>query len=216
MSFLSENLQPFVESTLGQVVIIALIALLFAAILFTGKAHRNDTKVLVVSAVLVALAIALNQITLFRMPQGGSVTAFSMLPIVVCGYLYGVRRGVLAGVCFGLLNLMFNPYVIHPIQLLLDYPFAFGALGFAGLVANKKNGLIIGYLIGVLSRYFFSVLSGIVFFGAYAPENFNAVTWSVYYNITYMGAEALLTLAVLAVPAVRKSIERVKQGQLPN
>ncbi len=210
MSFLSENLQPFVESTLGQVAIVAIIALLFAAILFTGKSHRSDTKVMVVSAVLVALAIALNQITLFHMPQGGSVTAFSMLPIVICGYLYGVRRGVLAGICFGLLNLMFNPYVIHPIQLLLDYPFAFGALGFAGLVANKKNGLIIGYVIGILSRYFFSVLSGIVFFGAYAPENFNAVTWSVYYNITYIGMEALITLAVLAVPAVRKVIERMK------
>jgi len=210
MSFLSENLQPFVESTLGQVVIVAIIALLFAAILFTGKSRQSDTKVMVVSAVLVALAIALNQITLFHMPQGGSVTAFSMLPIVICGYLYGVRRGVLAGICFGLLNLMFNPYVIHPIQLLLDYPFAFGALGFAGLFANKKNGLVIGYLIGVLSRYFFSVLSGIVFFGAYAPENFNAVTWSIYYNITYIGAEALMTLAVLAVPVVRKTIERIK------
>ncbi len=206
----SENLQSFFESVSGQVSITIAIGLIFAAILFTGKQRKTETRVLVVSAILIALAIALNQITLFRMPQGGSVTAFSMLPIVVCGYLFGLRRGVLAGICFGLLNLIFNPYVVHPIQLLLDYPFAFGALGFAGLMSNRKYGLISGYVVGILSRYFFSVLSGIVFFGAYAPENFNAVTWSIYYNITYIGAEAVMTLAILAVPAVRSAITRMK------
>jgi len=209
----SENLQLFFESTAGQVSIVIVTGALFASILFTGRSRKPDTRALVLSAVLIALAIALNQITLFRMPQGGSVTAFSMLPIVVCGYLFGVRRGVLAGVCFGLLNLIFNPYVVHPVQMLLDYPFAFGALGFSGLLRNRKSGLVSGYVLGVLSRYFFSVLSGIVFFGAYAPENFSAVTWSLYYNITYLGAEAAMTLLILAVPAVRNAIARLKQAQ---
>ena len=41
---------------------------------------------LVQSAVFVTLYIILDQITLFRMPQGGSVTAFSMLVISLSGY----------------------------------------------------------------------------------------------------------------------------------
>ncbi len=205
-----EILQGFFESIQGQTMVVVAIGITFAAILFASRKEKVDTKMLVVSAILIALSIVLNQITLFRMPQGGSITAFSMLPIVICGYLYGVRRGVLAGICVGLLNLIFNPYVIHPIQLLLDYPFAFGALGFAGFLRHKKSGLLLGYLLGIFARYVCSVLSGIIFFGAYAPESFNAITWSLYYNLTYIGPEGILTLIVLASPSVRRSIEKMK------
>ena len=207
----SEQLQGFFESTLGQGATLAAILLLFLGILISDRKKKADTKAMVTSAVLVALSIALNQIILFRMPQGGSITAFSMLPIVVCAYFYGVRRGMMAGMCVGLIDLIFNPYVIHPIQMLLDYPLAFGALAFAGLVRTGKFSLIFGYLAGLFSRYFCSVLSGIIFFGEYAPEGFNAFTWSIYYNITYLGVEGALTVAVLSIPVVRKSIDQLKK-----
>lgn len=207
----AEQLQGFFESTPGQVSTLIVIVLLFLGILISGREKKTDTKAMVTSAVLVALSIALNQIILFRMPQGGSITAFSMLPIVVCAYLFGVRRGMMAGMCVGLIDLIFNPYVIHPIQMLLDYPLAFGALAFAGLMKTQKFGLISGYIVGLLSRYFCSVLSGIIFFGQYAPEGFNAFTWSIYYNITYLGVEGALTVIVLCIPAVRKSIEQLKK-----
>jgi len=206
----AEQLQGFFESTPGQVSTLIVIVLLFLGILVSGRGKKTDTKAMVTSAVLVALSIALNQIILFRMPQGGSITAFSMLPIVVCAYLFGVRRGMMAGMCVGLIDLIFNPYVIHPIQMLLDYPLAFGALAFAGLMRTRKFGLISGYIVGLLSRYFCSVLSGIIFFGQYAPEGFNAFTWSIYYNISYLGVEGALTVIVLCIPAVRKSIEQLK------
>jgi thiamine transporter len=120
----------------------------------------------------------------------------------------------MAGMCVGLINLIFNPYVIHPIQMLLDYPLAFGALAFAGLMRNRKFGLISGYIIGLFARYLCSVLSGIIFFGSYAPEGFNAVTWSFYYNITYMGVEGIMTVIVLSIPTVRKAIEQLKHQLL--
>ncbi|HYE69351.1 MAG TPA: energy-coupled thiamine transporter ThiT [Anaerovoracaceae bacterium] len=210
----AEQLQGFFESTLGQVSTLVVIVLLFLGILVSGRGKKPDTKAMVTSAVLVALSIALNQIILFRMPQGGSITAFSMLPIVVCAYIFGVRRGMMAGMCVGLIDLIFNPYVIHPIQMLLDYPLAFGALAFAGLMRTRKFGLISGYIVGLLSRYFCSVLSGIIFFGQYAPEGFNAFTWSIYYNISYLGVEGALTVIVLCIPAVRKSIEQMKKQTL--
>ncbi len=206
-----EQLQSFFESTAGQVSTLIVIVLLFVGILASGRGKKADTKAMVTSAILVALAIALNQLVLFRMPQGGSITAFSMLPIVVCAYFYGVRRGLKAGMCVGLIDLIFNPYVIHPIQMLLDYPLAYGALAFAGLMRARKFGLITGYAVGVLCRYLCAVLSGIIFFGQYAPEGFNAFTWSIYYNITYLGVEGAVTVAILCIPAVRNSIDHLKK-----
>lgn len=205
-----EELQSFFESTAGQISVIAVIVVLFAGILISGRNQKPDTKAMVTSAILVALAIALNQITLFQMPQGGSVTAFSMLPIVICAYLYGIRRGMMAGMCVGFLNLIFNPFVIHPLQMFLDYPLAFGALALAGLTRNQKYGLFTGYIIGVLGRYFCSVLSGCIFFGQYAEKGFNSLTWSLFYNITYLGVEAVMTLFILCIPSIRKMFEQFK------
>lgn len=205
------DIQTFFDSTIGQIAVIAAIIVLFGVILYSGKGKPADTKAVAVSAVFVALSIILNQLVLFRMPQGGSITAFSMVPIVLCAYYFGVRRGLMAGMCVGLIDLIFNPYVIHPVQLLLDYPLAFGALAFGGIFAAKKNGLIKGYVFGVFCRYICAVLSGVIFFGAYAPEGFSALTWSLWYNLTYLAVEGVITVILLCVPQVRNMIDRLKR-----
>ena len=204
-------MQAFFESTQGKIAVIAVIVILLFFIMRGGKDKKTDVRALTVSALLIALATVLGQIKIFEMPQGGSVTLFSILPIVVCGYLLGTRRGVMAGFCVGLINLIFGPYVIHPVQLLMDYPIAFGALGLSGLTRNTKNGLTKGYIIGIIGRYICAVLSGVIFFGAYAPEGFNAWTWSLWYNLTYLAAEGILTIIVINIPAVKKMFISLKE-----
>lgn len=209
-----ENLQDFFESPLGQIITVGVIVVFFGLILLPGqgqKSKKPDAKALTISALMVALSIGLNQLTLFKMPQGGSITLLSMLPMAICAYLLGTRRGVMAGMCLGLLDLIFNPYVIHPLQLLVDYPLAFGALGIGGIFRNQKNGLVKGYLLGVFGRYLCASVSGIVFFGAYAPEGFNAVTWSLWYNLTYLAVEATITVVIISLPPVKKALEGLKK-----
>lgn len=208
------NLQNFVESRVGQVIIVLAIILVLALITLgsNSKAEnkRVDIKALTVSSLLIAIAMVLSNIKLFTMPQGGSVTLLSLLPIAVVTYLYGTKRGVMAGVALGLVNLIFGPYVIHPVQLLLDYPIAFGALGLGGALRDSKNGLTKVYLTGVFARYFCAVMSGIIFFGAYAPKGFSAVTWSIWYNLTYIAVEAAITVVVINMPPVKSLFERLK------
>ena len=203
-------MQAFFESTTGKIAVIVVILLLLLLISMGSKEKKTDVRALTISALMIALATVLGMIKVFSMPQGGSVTLFSILPIVVCGYLLGTRRGIMAGFCVGLINLIFGPYVIHPVQLLLDYPVAFGALGLSGLAANQKNGLTRGYIIGIIGRYICAVLSGVIFFGAYAPEGFNAWTWSLWYNLTYLAAEGAITLIVINIPAVKNMFNNFK------
>lgn len=182
------------------------------------RATIPATKILAISAILMALSVALGALTLFRMPQGGSVTPFSMLPVFLAAYYFGVSKGTLVGVGVGILNLLLNPFIIHPVQVLLDYPMAFGALALGGILRNRKKiGLIAGYLIGVLCRYIVAVLSGVIFFSAYAPESFNGLTWSLWYNLTYLGVEAAMTVVVLLVPTVRNTLEKLRvQAESPS
>lgn len=174
------------------------------------NSRNKNLQQLVLCAILIALAYVLGLVQLFNLPFGGSITLFSMLPAVMCGYVCGTKKGLVACMALGLLNLAIGGYVVHPAQVALDYILAFGALGLSGLVANKKNGLTIGYIIGVLGRFFFSFLSGVIFFASYAPEGMNPVVYSIVYQAIYLGTEGILTIILINVPVVKRTIERLK------
>ena len=135
---------------------------------------KNTTKQLVFSAAAIALALIASRIKLFDMPMGGSVTLLSMLFISLIGYWFGPAAGIMTAVAYGMLQFVMEPVFYTIPQMLTDYPLAFGALGLSGFFSKQKHGLVIGYLAGVLGRYFFATLSGIIFFAAYAPENMAA------------------------------------------
>lgn len=172
---------------------------------------NNTTKRLVFSAAAIALAQVTSMIKVLEMPMGGSVTLLSMLFIVLIGYWFGPSAGIITGAAYGLLQFMIEPVFYTIPQMLTDYPLAFGALGLAGFFHKQKHGLIIGYLAGVLGRYFFSFLSGVIFFASYAPDNMAAPLYSLVYNGSYLGTEAAITLILLALPPVSKALQQVKR-----
>ena len=195
--------------------IAAILILLILACYLTGENKRIETKPLVFAAVAMALGVITSFLKLFEAPMGGSVTLFSMLFICCIGYWYGLRTGLITGFAYGLLQLISDPYIISLPQMITDYLLAFGALGLSGLFHNKKNGLIKGYIAGVLGRYLFAFLSGLIFFASYAEgTGMSAPLYSLAYNGSYLGCEAALTLITLAIPAVNKAFIRVKQMAL--
>ena len=171
---------------------------------------RMSIKQLTTSALCIALAFVLSNIKLFRAPMGGSVTVFSMFFVTFIGYMYGPRVSLAAAFAYGLLQMIIDPYIVSVPQLICDYVLAFTALGIAGFFHNTKYGMFKGYVAGVLGRYFFAVLSGVVFFADYAPEGMSPVIYSLLYNGSYLCLEAILTVAVLMIPAIRTVLNRIK------
>lgn len=192
-------------------VVIMILLLLFACMI-TGSSKKKgiSTKQLVFSAMAIALAMVTSFIKLYHLPMGGSITLFSMLFICLIGYWYGLRGGLMAAVAYGILQLIVDPYIISIPQMLVDYIFAFGALGLSGVFHQQKNGLIKGYILGVFGRYVFAFLSGLIFFGSYAAgTGMSAPIYSLVYNGTYIGTEALLTLIVLLLPPMQSAMNRI-------
>ncbi|MDO4620625.1 MAG: energy-coupled thiamine transporter ThiT [Lachnospiraceae bacterium] len=199
----------------GYVLVAVIVFSLFALIAACGKRERGvSAKQIAFSAAAVALAIVTSYIKLIHMPMGGSATLCSMLFLVLIGYWYGPAVGIMAGLAYGCVDFILNPYIVSLPQVLVDYPLAYGALGISGFFSHKKNGLLTGYIAGVLGRYFFATLSGVIFFGMYAPENMGALGYSLAYNGGYLGAEAAITIVLLLIPAVRKAMAQVKTQAL--
>ncbi len=170
----------------------------------------SNTKKLIYSAMGIALAMVTSYIKIWEMPMGGSVTLLSMLFICLIGYWFGPKYGLTAGAAFGILQFVIDPYMLSIPQVLFDYPLAFGALGLSGFFRSKKYGLQVGYVVGVLGRFVFSTLSGVIFFASYAPEGMNPWVYSSLYQGTYLGAEGLLTLVIISIPPVAKALSLVK------
>lgn len=197
-------------STLGSVALAVIIFLILIIVSTIGDKKKGlNAKQLVFCAVSIALAFVASNLKLYRLPMGGSVTLFSMLFITLTGYLYGPTVGLMVGIAYGLLQMLLDPYIVSLPQVLVDYVFAFGALGVSGFFSKRKNGLIVGYIAGVIGRFVFAVLSGIIFFGMYAPEGMSPLAYAVAYNGSYLAAEAVLTIIVLLIPAVRNGIARI-------
>ena len=178
-----------------------------------GKRKVFSIKTLTFSAMAMALAFVTSYIKVFSLPYGGSVTLFSMLFICLIGYWYGPRAGILTGLSYSILQFLQEPYILTPLQVCLDYFFAFSALGLSGFFRNRKNGLVIGYLAGAFARGLCHTIGGYLFWMAYMPDNFPKAFTKVYpivYNYSYIGLEAAVTVIVLFVPAVKKAMERVK------
>ena len=206
---------------LGLIVVIMLLVYLVGMfILFKGK--RIGIRQLTFSAMAIALATVTSNIRLFRMPMGGSVTLLSMLFIVLIGNWYGLAMGLCCGVAYGFLQIIMGGYIISIPQAATDYILAFAALGLSGIFhRNKKSGLIIGYIFAVICRCFFSVLSGVIFFAEYAysdelPEILRGkpMLYSLAYNGGFMGAEAVITVIVIMIPAVSAALGSVKKMAL--
>ncbi|MCI9428790.1 MAG: energy-coupled thiamine transporter ThiT [Lachnospiraceae bacterium] len=207
------NEVTYVPTTLGNVLLAAIIiALLAAAMLFI---HKNTKKLsarqLVFCAAAIALGTVLSNIKLFRFPTGGSITLLSMLIVTLPGYWFGLGAGLMTGVAYGVLQLLIDPYVLFPAQLIVDYLLAFGALGLSGLFYSKKHGLAKGYVTGILGRYLFAVISGWIFFGTYAWEGWNPFFYSLVYNGIYIFSEAAVTIIIIMLPPVRDAMTRVKK-----
>lgn len=163
---------------------------------------------LVEIGVMVAFAYVLMLFRVGRLPQGGSIS-LQMLPIFVIALRWGGLPGITAGLLFGVVKLMFDPYIVHPVQMLLDYPLAFAAIGVAGFLREKP---FVGIVAGGMARFMMHFLAGVVFFGSLAPEGVSATAYSLGYNLTYMGPE--IFIALFTTPLVLRRLNPEKASEL--
>lgn len=209
----------YVLTTAGYASVALAFCIALGIIFFLGgknnTAKKIQTKQLIFSAMAIALATVVSVVLkLPSLPNGGSITLFSMLIICLTGYWYGPRIGIAAAFAYGILQFITGPYIIHPAQVLLDYPLAFGALGLSGFFWKSKHGLVKGYALGVFGRFAFHMISGLIFYTAYtgsSADDIAAILASTIYNLSYILPEAVLTILLLYLPPVQNLMHTLKR-----
>lgn len=186
------------------------------------EVRQARVDVLAESAVMIALATILNSIKVFTFPEGGSVTMGAMVPILFLALRRGPKVGMTAGAVFGIIDVYFEPFIYNPVQFLLDYPFAYGALGLAGLFATRVNRTpqgrtrltpalwsVAAVALGIFSRFVCHFFSGLIFFASYAPAGESPALYSAIYNASYLLPEFAISAFVISI-LIGRGVNRVR------
>ncbi|MCF6410521.1 energy-coupled thiamine transporter ThiT [Pseudalkalibacillus salsuginis] len=170
-------------------------------------------------AIMSALGIILGFVKLSGPWAFGGSVSLEMVPIFIMAFRRGVAGGVLTGLMIGILQLIINPYIVHPVQVVLDYPLAFLVVGLAGLFRPKSKDsysrriwlILLGTFIGSLFRLISHVISGVIFFASAAPEGTPVWLYSITYNSSYIVPTFILTVVLLAL--LSKTAPKLVHGE---
>jgi thiamine transporter len=168
--------------------------------------HRKTSNALILAevAIFVALATALSFIIVYTLPQGGSITAGSMVPILWLALRRGPKIGLAAAVLYGIVQLVVMPFAYDPIQVLLDYPLAFGCLGLAGFF---RKWPIVGVVVGISGRFVMHFLSGVFYFAAVYAPRLNPYFYSAVYNGSYLLPEMAISIFIIYLLQKSKALK---------
>ncbi len=202
-----------------------LIALVVALAFIIGRKNKTpfNTKAIALAGVCVAISFALSYIKFEAVwLQGGSITLVSFLPICLYSYIYGMKKGLLVGLIYGMLQAIQDPFIVHPAQFLLDYPIAFSMITMSGLLTDlgvlenlPRLKFTLGAVLTGTFRYVAHVISGVFAFGAYAmdAEATNFLIFSAGYN-SYVFVDIALVIVVgvilLSSKSFRKELDKLK------
>lgn len=207
LATLGENLKTLFSNPLTLVTLLGFAILLIAFIKF--KSLKFDSKLIARIGLAIALAFILDMLKIYRLPNaGGIISLGSMIPIMLISFIYGPSIGLFTGFIFGVFKLILDPYILNPIQVLFDYPLPFMAVGVAGFFKNKY----LGATIGMVLRFVCHFISGVVFFGSYAPSGISPIIYSLAVNGFAVGGELLICLILLAFLPIERLIKTLKSN----
>jgi thiamine transporter len=198
--------------------------------------NRTDTRKMAECALLIAASVMLSFIKMYEAPLGGSVTLFSMVPLMLVSLRHGLGWGLGSSFIYGIIELLLGASVISPVRtpiglilvILLDYYLAFTSIGLAGIfrkVKFSKNnkvsvaiGAFCGVLLACLARFVCHFISGAVVWyeitkgGGWNDYVQTVGMWlySFVYNITYLGPETVM--ALIAVPVMVTVLNIMKKN----
>ena len=168
----------------------------------------NRVKVLVECAVMVALATVLSLIKLYELPYGGSVTAASMLPILIIAYRHGTGVGLGTALVYGVIQQLLSLKTLGYVStwqstvavIMLDYVVAFAVIGLGGIFRKKgrsaASAILWGGFFVCILRYICHVISGATVWAGISIPTKAALIFSLSYNATYMIPETIILLTV--------------------
>lgn len=197
---LGKNLNELLAHPTALLTLLGLVALILA--LIRMRRVELTPRMMANIGMMLALATVLKMFRLYHLPQGGSVTLGSMVPILLLALFYGPEVGFLAGFLYGIITLVLDPYVLHPLQVLFDYPLPFIALGLVGYF--KQERVLAGTVVAIFVRFLCHFVSGVVFFGSYAPAGMSPYWYSLMVNGTFIGVEGAICTAVLAALPLKR------------
>lgn len=214
------DVEPRAWLALGVILILSILGLLYLSRKNDQTSSTAHTKKIVYGGICISISFVLSYIRIFHLPQGGSITLASMFPLILYSMIFGPVAGIIAGLAYGMLQLIQDMWVVNIAQLLLDYPLAFGCIGLAGIapkaIKNIHLRTFLAVTVALIGRGAMHVISGWIFFADYAPEGMNPFIYSLGYNGTVILGELVITLVLAMILVSTPIYSTLKKSAAPS
>ena len=192
---------------------------------------NNITRIICEVGIFAAIGYILDEIQgviAFSFTSGGSI-GIAMVAVLIIAYRRGLLPAIATGLIMGLLDFATKAYVVHPMQVFLDYLFPYALVGLAGLFKplfdktdNRKYKLIwiiAGCVFGGVLKFFSHFFAGLFFWNNpdWFSWNLNYMSPALYsfvYNIAYIGPCILLSIAVMTVLFLKSPRLLMTEGEV--
>ena len=193
------------------ILIFLLAIVIFLIYIFEVRKVKFNIRLIFLISIFASISYILSMFKFISMPQGGSITLFSMLPVMLMSFLYGRGAGLTLGLLFGFLKILDGVVFVNPMQFILDYMIANMCLGFSNIFGMKtKINIFFGCLFGGFLSLIFNIISGVLFFGEFAHEGMNVWIYSTVYNFSSIGIEVLITSVFMCFFPIQKFLDKKK------
>lgn len=181
------------------------------------KNTNNIVRTLCEIGIIAALGFVFDELQgiLFKgiFVNGGSI-GFAMVAVLVMAYRRGWLPAILTGLLMGLMDIATSAYILHPVQLILDYILPYAVVGVVGVLrplfiksktkSEKILWIISAAVVGGLLKFTSHYLAGIIYWAN--PESFawnlnqmNPYLYCFIYNIAFIGPSIILCAALMVV-----------------
>ena len=193
-------------------IIIALFIIAYYIVtLLMCKGIKLKVKSQAIGGIVCAITLVLSMIYI-PLPTGATISAGSMLPIMLLALCYNYKVAMVTGFITGIMAMILIPVwqPIHALQVFVEHLVCFSCLGYAGILGrDKKWKIALGCVLAVTIKTLAHIMSGVIFFTENAWEGYGAIAYSVAYNLSNNIPEGILTIIIvmlLPVKSIRKNI----------
>ncbi len=165
---------------------------------------RFMVEIALYTALSLVLELLCSNFLGFAWLNGGSIS-IACVPVLIAGYKYGLKGGLLCGLLVGVIQLFWSKYLINPIQVSLDYILPYLFVGLVGFVSKyvsdnslSKTKRIIFICISTVVVFILRILSTTLCGFIYWETPFFA---SLIYNASYDSISCIIDI-LLVIPLV--------------
>ena len=191
---------------ISKIIVITFAVCYYVITICKCKGLKLNVKAQAWGGITCAITLVLSMIYI-PLPTGATISAGSMLPIMLLAVCFNYKTAIVTGWITGILAMILIPVwqPVHWAQIFVEHLICFSCLGYAGAFGtDKKQKVLMGSIVAVVIKTSAHIVAGVVFFSQNSWDGYGAWAYSLAYNLSNSIPEGIITVVILMLLPIKR------------